>query len=116
MILGIHVGYAQWQAIDAQLQVTYPQSAAHLALDVLLKVHPCDAMHTASLPTISLLQLLPEMHANPCLCACHPVTTLLWSVLKTGRQSCTGAASLAKIDDTASPAKATKDPDTWTTT
>ena len=39
MVLGIHVSYAQGQAIDAQLQVAYPQRTAHLALDVLLKIH-----------------------------------------------------------------------------
>ena len=39
MVLGKHVGYAERQSIDAQLQVADPQRAAHFALDVLLKVH-----------------------------------------------------------------------------
>ncbi len=38
MVLDIHVGYAQRQPIDAKLQVADPQRAAHLALDILLKV------------------------------------------------------------------------------
>jgi len=39
MVLGIHIGYAQRQPVDAELQVANPQRAAHFALDVLLKIH-----------------------------------------------------------------------------
>ena len=39
VVLGIHVRYAQGQAIDAKLQVANPQRTAHLALHILLKVH-----------------------------------------------------------------------------
>ncbi len=39
MVLGIHVSYTEGQPIHAQLQISNPQCAAHLALDVLLKVH-----------------------------------------------------------------------------
>ena len=39
MVLCIHIGYAEWQAINAQLQVANPECTAHLALDILLKVH-----------------------------------------------------------------------------
>lgn len=40
MVLDKHVGNAEGQAIDPELQVADPQCAAHSAFHILLKVHP----------------------------------------------------------------------------
>ena len=39
-VLDQHVGDAEGQPVDAQLQIAHPERAAQLALDVFLKVYP----------------------------------------------------------------------------